>query len=496
MTLLFAAIMLLMNVVSFGQCEFTVTENQSYSEDFDGTPLDCWTVESIHGGHWATMSSGSTTVMCYSADADSIGCEARLISPMLDLSGIAAAVLNFQYAMMGLYQADELNVCYRSSATDAWHTLETQSFSDWQNTFEAVITLPNLSATYQICFYARSLGGYYIFVDDVMVASTASACLRPTELALAENNPNDVLISWEAHNGETSWTLDVDGNEREINANPYRLTGLYPQTLYTIQIKANCSADNSSDWSQPLTFTTACDVITVTDENPYTDDFEASDDFVCWTSEIISGIDNWVVDPGYYIPNHTAFFIWLGDEARLVSAPLDITAVTEPTLVFKHKQLQGELDVDELSVWYRTAATEAWQQLANFPFPTDGFETVRYALPNPSATYQISFKAKANNAEGVYVDDVAVGAASVVTSIEESAATSALYPNPTTGKVTIESTAARADIAVFDLFGKQLMAAELTGGRTELDLSGFAPGIYLVRLTDATGTSTLKVVKE
>ena len=34
-----------------------------------------------------------------------------------------------------------------------------------------------------------------------------------------------------------------------------------------------------------------CDVIVVTDDEPYFDDFEASENFVCWQTEIVSGID-------------------------------------------------------------------------------------------------------------------------------------------------------------------------------------------------------------
>lgn len=471
-----------------------ITEEQSFHDDFTVNGLDCWTIESIHGGQWEIMTATST-VAAFSNSSDSTGAEARLISPVLDMSGISGAVLNFTYAMMGLYQNDELVVCYRSAPNDEWHTLNTYSLNDWQNSYDASLTIPVMSATTQVSFLGRSLGGYYIFLDEVTVSSTGS-CLRPTELAVSNIHNNDVTVSWIANGNEEEWTLEVDGVERTINANPYIMTGLAPQSYYTIRIRANCG-ETTSDWTNPISFTTACDAIVVTDDNPYTDDFEADPDaFICWIDELIAGTLGWSVDENYFNYNHSAFFIWLGEEGRLISPMFDLTAVTEPTLQFKRQQPQGQTDVDELSVWYRTSITDEWHQLAAFPFPTDGYETVRYTLPSPSATYQISFRAKSNGAEGVYVDDVSVGAAAALAIGESSEVNASVFPNPTTDKVTIQGNTDNADLTVFDLFGKQLMETEMTGSRIELDLSGFAAGIYVVRLANESGITTLKVVKE
>lgn len=490
-----AALLLFPFAFSFAQCDMTVTDEQPFVENFENNGLDCWTVDSTNGAQWTVMTA-ETTVATFSYPENAVGAEARLISPVLDMSAVSGAVLSFEYAMMALANYDELEACYRSSEQDEWHVLAMYSTSDWTSSFEVVLPLPSLSSTYQISFLARGLGGYYIFLDNIRVAS-AQNCITPTDLEIMENHPTDVLIGWTSYNEESSWILEVDGVNRTVDANPYRLTSLSPQSNYTVRVKALCGADNESEWSSPISFTTACDVITVTDENPYTDDFEYSEDFVCWTSEIISGIDNWVVDPGYLNPNNTAFFIWLGGEARLVSAPLDITSVTNPTLVFKHKQLQGQSSVDELAVLYRTAATEEWVMLDNYPFPTEGgYETVLLSLPNPSATYQIAFKAKGNDAEGVYVDDVAVGAFAAI-GIEESDAPSAsVHPNPTTGLITVESNAINAELTVLDVFGKLMMKTTVASERTDLDFSSFASGIYMIRIAGSNTNTTIKVVKE
>ncbi|MCR5115402.1 MAG: T9SS type A sorting domain-containing protein, partial [Bacteroidales bacterium] len=182
----------------------------------------------------------------------------------------------------------------------------------------------------------------------------------------------------------------------------------------------------------------------------------------------------------------------------LISLPLDLTAVTDPYLFFKRKQSQGYTDVDELSVWYRTSATDEWHSIAQYLFPTDGYEQVAVALPQPSATYQIAFQAKSNNAEGVYVDDVMVGDFSVGISDKQPVEV-AVYPNPTTGnvKIVLSNEVANAYVQVCDIYGRLLAIEKVEGTQFELNLSGLVPGVYMLRFVEADVIlNTIKVVKE
>lgn len=265
---------------------------------------------------------------------------------------------------------------------------------------------------------------------------------------------------------------------------------------YTVRVRANCGGGMVSEWSQPLTFKTLCDVIIVTDDMPYFDDFEASEDFVCWQNQIEAGEDGWVIDPGYLFPNNTAFFIWLGDAAWLISAPLDITTVTNPILTFKHRQRQLEQRVDELSVWYTTSLDDYWHFLGEYTYACEDWETITLDLPEASATYYIAFKGKSNDADGVYVDDVWVGNDPSVGVNELPALVITVSPNPTSGHVKVEANATDGEVVVFDLFGRQMMSTPLYDGHAELDLSDVAKGVYMARIASETGTTTIKLVKE
>lgn len=492
LTLLFSAL-LIPAVISWGQCVIPINDGQSYTEDFESGTMNCWTVESTSSATWAVMSGTASNVVAFQNAA--AGDEARLISPTFDMSGISGATFSFGYAMMGLYNADQFVVSYRTSPSDTWHNLGSYSFNDWVNVYEESFELPDLSSTYQVSFLGHSNGGYYIFIDNIEIAS-AGGCARPVSLQASEITAFSALLGWSTTENQEGWTIEINGTQKPVDVQPYLMEGLEPQTTYTFRVKANCAGGMESEWSYPMSFKTACDVITVTNENPYFDDFEASEDFVCWHNEIELGDDGWVVDPGYLFPNNTAFFIWLGQEAWLVSAPLDISTVTHPTLRFKHKQPHGELNADELSVWYCTSLSDYWHLLGEYVDILDDWEDVSLSLPEVSTTFYIAFKGKSNNADGVYVDDVWVGHDEGVGIIENPSLVAMVSPNPATDKATIVANFADGDVTVFDLFGRQVLSATLHEGRVELDLKDLVNGIYTARIAGDGGVVTIKVVKE
>lgn len=492
---LFAMVMVIFSIAATAtaQCVIPIAPGQSYIENFESGQMECWTVETTSSATWTVMQGTGSNVAAF--QNASAGQEARLVSPTFDLTGSNSAIFSFSYAMMALYDNDELTVSYRTSPSDNWHTLSTYSLNDWSNTYDASFTLDDLSSTFQVSFLGHCNGGYYIFIDDIEIAS-AGGCARPVGLTVTEITTTTALLGWSTTGNEESWTLDVNGQQITASSQPYPMDRLEPNEFYTFRVKANCGGGLESEWSQPETFKTLCEVIVVTDDQPYFDDFESSEDFACWQSQIILGEDGWVIDPGYLFPNNTAFFIWLGEEAMLVSAPLDITAVTNPVLTFNHRQRSLGQWVDELSVWYATSVNDYWHLLGEYTNACEEWETVTFALPEASDAYLIAFKAKSNDADGVYVDDVRVGNDPGVGVGELSALVVSVSPNPTTERVIMKANVSDGEVTVFDLFGRQVISTTLIEGCAELDLGVFAKGVYVARISSEAGMSTIKLVKE
>ena len=82
-----------------------------------------------------------------------------------------------------------------------------------------------------------------------------------------------------------------------------------------------------------------------------------------------------------------------------------------------------------------------------------------------------------------------------ITDNEEIAFT--VYPNPTSGIVTMElnpENCQTAEIQIFDIYGRQLQVMPVTGERTETDLSQYATGIYMLKIVDSGKVVAVKKV--
>ena len=71
-----------------------------------------------------------------------------------------------------------------------------------------------------------------------------------------------------------------------------------------------------------------------------------------------------------------------------------------------------------------------------------------------------------------------------------------VYPNPTTGKLTVNAKA-MSQVQLFDIYGRFLQAWEAGEEITEIDLSTYAKGVYFVRiLKNDKPVGVTKVVKQ
>ena len=128
---------------------------------------------------------------------------------------------------------------------------------------------------------SRTANGVYI--DDIAIVEVPS-CFKPTDLA-AVATTNSATLSWTANSEETEWTIyykEVTNEPADyievsgVTENPYLLDNvLDAATQYEFYVVANCSADDASEPSAVYEFTTPCEAITITDETPYTQDFES-----------------------------------------------------------------------------------------------------------------------------------------------------------------------------------------------------------------------------
>jgi hypothetical protein len=70
-----------------------------------------------------------------------------------------------------------------------------------------------------------------------------------------------------------------------------------------------------------------------------------------------------------------------------------------------------------------------------------------------------------------------------------------VYPNPSTDNITIESPQ-QATIEILNIQGQTILQQQIQQGKTDIDISGLAKGIYILRLNSNDKTAVTRIVKE
>ena len=79
--------------------------------------------------------------------------------------------------------------------------------------------------------------------------------------------------------------------------------------------------------------------------------------------------------------------------------------------------------------------------------------------------------------------------------INENAVNAAVYPNPTSGEVTVECEGL-SHVRIVNAYGQTVYNADLEGDQTRIDLSQLAKGIYMMHIEAAEGQTVRKIVVE
>ncbi len=194
------------------------------------------------------------------------------------------------------------------------------------------------------------------------------------------------------------------------------ITGLAATTTY--YVRAYATNGEGTVYGENRQFTTSCDVI---EQFPFTEGFENGGLIpACWTQEQVnnSGVSwTFVAGNGGSSPAtaHTgAYNACLKDNSsadnktRLISPPLNLSALINPSLQFWHTQAFWSPDQDELRVFYRASADSEWILLQSYTQNTASWTMHTLEMPDASETYCIAFEGNAKYGYGVCLDDIMV----------------------------------------------------------------------------------------
>ena len=211
----------------------------------------------------ATSSDGGTTWnegwnQSYSADASASISEVISTSDMGNSNVIFCIYYNGNSYNINDWYFDDVTITAEYNPTYSWNELAANATSPY--------TINTLEPETQYVVRVKGVcGSTSSPASNIVGFTTLVACPAPENFAV-ENSTithNSVDLSWTVIGG-TSYVVayKADGEtdftevENNVTSVPYTLSGLNPETPYTVKVKSNCGSEGFSAWSEEKNFTT------------------------------------------------------------------------------------------------------------------------------------------------------------------------------------------------------------------------------------------------
>lgn len=292
------------------------------------------------------------------------------------------------------------------------------------------------SVTFRVAFGADgSVMDEGFAFDDFAIYDIT--CPQPLALGDSAITDSSAALYWSESGAATAWEVELDtagftatgtATHPGLADSNVAVTGLMPNTTYQYYVRAVCGAGDSSLWSGPHSFTTACATYTA----PYFEGFEANG-LDCW-SIINSGTYTWQQNSGATgsggtgpnAANTGTEYMYTeassggaGDTSLFESPIIDLTGTVNTQLSFAYHMFGTEIDtlhieVNDGSGWVMVDTLNRQQQTSN----ADAWKTRKVDLSayDGAATFQVRFLATSEGccAGDISIDDIYVAEACVM----------------------------------------------------------------------------------
>ncbi len=202
---------------------------------------------------------------------------------------IAGLQLTFTYRNEGTTASNgTLIVGYMTNPADAttFTAVQTCEITTTLTEMEVPFTSAPAGSYMAFMYQGGSSNNYYLSIDNVSV-DYIPTCAKPTDLTFVSATTTTATLSWTSGANETAWQIMLNDDEENLimaENNQWVIEGLTASTAYTAKVRAYCSAVDQSDWSNEVSFTTACDVIVVDATHPLFENFDGITSGIplCW----------------------------------------------------------------------------------------------------------------------------------------------------------------------------------------------------------------------
>ena len=293
----------------------------------------------------------------------------------------------------------------------------TGGVTEWATASYASQELANTTKQLVFYWYNDGTGGTGVpgAIDNIAIVE--NSCPAPENVTCTGVLEEEAVLNWDTE-GAISWVLyykatsDAEYTEVEVTEVPFTLTDLTPMTNYTAYVVADCGGELSLA-STTISFRTACSTV---ETFPY---FEGFNDVynvqdACWSAEVLSGYTNWTtsIDGAHgnypYEGGRCAKINYFVGESRLSSPVFDLSEMNNPYLKYVVANPEYSGAAAQVVVEYKASPESDWVTLKSYTTANETWLLDSVALPSPSETYQIAFKAIGADAWGASIDAIQV----------------------------------------------------------------------------------------
>ena len=175
--------------------------------------------------------------------------------------------------------------------------------------------------------------------NQIQLGFAPILCHKPSELAVSNITQTSATLNWTENDAATEWQICVNGDETNAipaTTNPYTLTGLTPNTTYTVKVRANCGGSNGvSLWCKETTFTTISDYEIQSTGNWYAFAYNSGASpaylkkyvsFSMGNPSVVTGASTYSINDGVLSAACVNGYVWFttyNNSKKLYRAPLD-----------------------------------------------------------------------------------------------------------------------------------------------------------------------------
>ncbi|MAC95923.1 MAG: hypothetical protein CMC96_10505 [Flavobacteriales bacterium] len=195
-----------------------------------------------------------------------------------------------------------------------------------------------------------------------------------------------------------------------------------------------------------------------------------------------------------------------GDTAWLTSPCIDLSNSIDPALVFWYHMYGADIDtlsvqIDSMGTWVTIDTLIGQKQSASTdPYLSDTISLVNFnSLTNTNIRFQMV--RGADYYGDVAIDDVELASIPVGLKHKQQKVDFShevvVYPNPTNNHINIEFNQApknNVELELINMVGKTVYQSETRKNIERIDMSGFAKGVYLLRMTNKEQTAVKRIV--